>query len=47
MECLNLLILANKLAYIEDEIYRELRKDLDEISNKINALKKSQLNKIK
>ncbi|NAS30436.1 four helix bundle protein [Flavobacteriaceae bacterium R38] len=47
MESLNLLILASRLEYINEETYTDLRKDLDEISNKINALKNSQLSRIK
>ena len=47
MEVLNLLIIANRVELIEEEMYLELRKDVDEISNKLNSLKKTQLSKVK
>ncbi|AOW18049.1 four helix bundle protein [Polaribacter vadi] len=44
MEVLNHIILCNKLQFINDEIYLELRKRIYKISNMLNALRKSQLN---
>lgn len=42
MEVLNLLIVANELGLLADNECFLLRKDIDEISNKLNALHKSQ-----
>lgn len=47
MEVLNLLIIAKELDYIEEENYLELRLNINEVSNKLNSLKKSQISKIK
>ena len=46
MEVLNLLIIAEKINFIEMEVYLELRKSIDEISNKLNALKNTQKSKV-
>jgi four helix bundle protein len=43
MELLNLLIISSDLDLIEEEKYEELRARVQEISNKLNALRKSQL----
>jgi len=43
MEVLNQLIIANDLGYLENEKLLELRKFINELGNKLNALKKSQL----
>lgn len=45
MELLNLIIISNELTFIQDEVYSELRSKIEEISNKLNALKRSQLSK--
>lgn len=42
MEVLNLLILATDLEYINENIVNELRPDIEEISNKLNALRNTQ-----
>lgn len=47
MEVLNLLIITKELDYIEEENYLELRLNINEVSNKLNSLKKSQISKIK
>ena len=44
MELLNQLYIANDLNYISNEIFIELKKKISEISNQLNALRKSQLN---
>lgn len=46
METLNQLIIANDLHYINDEKLLELRLKITELSNKLNALRKSQMNSI-
>ena len=43
MEVLNLLILGVDLGYLDNQKYLESRVLLEEVSNKLNALKKSQL----
>lgn len=45
MEVLNQLYIANDLNYISEEIFLGLKKKISEISNQLNALRKSQLNK--
>ena len=45
METLNLLIVSKELEYIDKENYYDIRKDIERIANKLNALKKSQLSK--
>lgn len=45
MEVLNLMILSNDLEFIEEDQYLEIRPLIEEISNKLNALHKSQSNK--
>lgn len=43
MEVLNHIILCNKLDFITDEIYNDLRNRIYKISNMLNALRKAQL----
>ena len=43
MEVLNDLILANDLEYLSIDMLHNLRVNIDEIANKINALRRSQL----
>ena len=45
MEVLNHIILCNKLKFINDEVYTDLRKRIYKISKMLNALRKSQLNR--
>lgn len=45
MEVLNQIIIANELELISEEKYKELRNQIEKISNKLNALRNSQLNK--
>ena len=45
MEVLNQLIIAKELQFISEEGYIELRNLLSKITNKLNALRKAQLNK--
>jgi four helix bundle protein len=45
MEVLNQLYIAKDLNYISEGIFLELKKKISEISNQLNALRKSQLNK--
>ena len=47
MESLNLIILCQQLQLINNEKYQELRLHINEVANKLNALRKSQLSKIK
>lgn len=44
MEVLNQIIIANELDYIKNDDYNTLRTEIEKISNKLNALRKSQLN---
>lgn len=44
MEVLNQLIIAKELNFIEDKDYQDLRSEIEKISNKLNALSKSQIN---
>jgi len=44
MEVLNQLIIANELNYVSQEDYSKIRKQIEKVSNKLNALRKSQLN---
>lgn len=41
MEILNQLIIAKELDYISEEHYIAIRSEIEKISNKLNALKKS------
>ena len=43
METLNQLIIANDLGYLSSEELMELRVKINEIANKLNALRKAQL----
>ena len=47
MEVLNQIIISKELGYLEVEDYEKTRMDVDEISNKLNALKKAQISRIK
>ena len=44
MEVLNQLIIAKDLGYISDVDYSKLREQIEKISNKLNALRNTQLN---
>lgn len=44
MEVLNLLIISHELGYINQENYQNTRLQVDKVANKINALRKKQLN---
>lgn len=44
IEVLNQVIISFELEFISEEVYLRLRSSLESISNKINALKKFQLN---
>lgn len=44
MELLNQIIIANELDLIKEDVYNQIRKEVEKISNKLNALRKSQLN---
>ena len=44
MEVLNQLIIAKDLKYVSEIEYFKLREQIEKISNKLNALRKSQLN---
>lgn len=44
MEVLNQLIIAKELNFIKDKDYQDLRSEIEKISNKLNALRKSQIN---
>jgi four helix bundle protein len=46
METLNLLILANDLTYISDEELNNFRPLIEEISNKLNSLRETQLKRV-
>ena len=43
MEVLNQMIIAKDLGYVDDEDYTELRKQIEKVANKLNALRRSQL----
>jgi four helix bundle protein len=43
MEVLNQLILANDLGYLDDQNLKSLRSKIDELGNKLNAYRNSQL----
>lgn len=45
MEVLNQIIIARELNFIEEKNYHLLRTEIEKISNKLNALRKSQLDK--
>jgi four helix bundle protein len=44
LELLNQLIICNDLQYISDQVLLNLRNNIEEITNKLNALYRSQLN---
>ena len=45
MEVLNQIIIAKELNFIKESDYQTLRSEVEKISNKLNALRKAQLNK--
>lgn len=45
MEVLNQIIIARELNFIEENNYQIIRAEIEKISNKLNALRKTQLNK--
>ncbi len=45
MEVLNQVIISKELNFINDENYKTFRESIEKIANKLNALRKSQLNK--
>ena len=47
MEVLNQIIISKELGYLEIDVYEKTRIDVDEISNKLNALKKEQISRAK
>ncbi|PIA77717.1 four helix bundle protein [Gaetbulibacter sp. 4G1] len=44
MEVLNQIIIAKELSFISEDDYQNIRIEIEKISNKLNALRKSQLN---
>ena len=44
MEVLNQIIIAKELDFIKENDYQTLRTEIEKISNKLNALRKAQLN---
>ena len=44
MEVLNQIIIAKELNYLEENDYQIIRAEVEKISNKLNALRKAQLN---
>ena len=44
MEVLNQVIISDELDFIEKEDYVEIRNQIEKVANKLNALRKSQLN---
>lgn len=44
MEVLNQIIISKELNFITEEDYQTIRTEIEKISNKLNALRKSQLN---
>ncbi len=44
MEVLNQIIIAKELSFIDENSYQIIRTEIEKISNKLNALRKSQLN---
>ncbi len=45
MEVLNQIIISKELNFIDEDDYQMVRKSIEKISNKLNALRNSQLNK--
>lgn len=45
MEVLNQIIISKDLNFINDENYKTLRESIEKTANKLNALRKTQLNK--
>jgi len=44
MEVLNQIILAKELGFLQENEYNNLRENIEKVANKLNALRKSQLN---
>lgn len=44
MEVLNQIIISNELNFLNEENYIQIRTDIEKVANKLNALRKSQLN---
>ena len=44
MEVLNQIIIARELDFLNEENYQILRLEIEKVSNKLNALRNSQLN---
>jgi four helix bundle protein len=44
MEVLNQIIIAKELNFVNEDYYQIIRAEIEKISNKLNALRKSQLN---
>lgn len=44
MEVLNQIIIPHELDFLKEKDYNEIRKEIEKISNKLNTLKKAQLN---
>lgn len=44
MEILNQIIIAKELDFINEDNYQIIRKEIEKISNKLNALRNTQLN---
>lgn len=44
MEVLNQIIIANELEYIPTSDYEKLRQQIEKVANKLNALRRAQLN---
>ena len=47
VEVLNQIILSSRLGFIEEDSYLKIRELIEEISNKLNGLRKYQLGKVK
>ena len=45
MELLNQIIISNDLEFLSNETEQEMRQQIEKVANKINALRKSRLNK--
>ena len=44
MEVLNQIILAKELGFLQENEYNNLRENIEKVANKLNTLRKSQLN---
>jgi four helix bundle protein len=45
MEVINQLIISKELGYIDHGVYRECRRKIEPLTNKLNALRNSQINR--